>query len=71
MKSLILLVAVLAMSGCAGFNDAMEVTGDVLNTIDPTPIVPSCDASHAYTTYQGQTCTPYSDGSYRWLEVTK
>lgn len=60
MKKLIsIVVVVLFISGCAGFNEIMDI-------IAPDTPRPVCDNDSAWETYAGKVCVKYSDGSYRW-----
>jgi len=61
------MLIIFLLSGCA--------TLDILEVLFPSPPgpFPVCDSESVGTMWQGKVdkvCLKYSDGSYRWIEIT-
>jgi hypothetical protein len=67
MRELLLVITVLALSGCA----VLDTTTEIIEDIIPEDPVPVCEQGTAGSQWDGQTCLKFSDGTYRWVPGRK
>lgn len=68
MKTMMTVIFVVLLAGCATIETALDVAEILLG--EPAP-VPVCDADSASTQFNGKACLKYDDGVYRWTPIDR
>jgi len=66
MKKIIIVAAILLMTGCA----ALDTTSEILDVFYPDS-VPICNEQSCGAIIDGQICVEYSDGYYHWVDYNE